>query len=338
MDGAVRPVQAYAGPLDPGELGVTLLHEHVFVRDLELERNGAEPEWDEAEAVERAVRGLHALHAAGVRTVVDLTVPGLGRDVRTVAAVAARVPVNLVAATGWYTRGSLPLHFALRGPGRPVDVADELAALFLRDIETGIAGTPVRAGMLKVVTDEDGITPDVARVLEAAASACLATGVAITTHSHPASRNGLDQQRFLRERGVPLERVVVGHAGDTDDLAYLRALMDAGSTIGMDRFGMEHVLSDERRAGAVLALMRLGYADRMILSHDASFYSHVTPPSWRAVHAPRWHMETIPGRILPMLRDLGASEAELDQLLVHNPRRLLEPAGTGVDARRADES
>ena len=202
----------------------------------------------------------------------------------------------------------------------------------MRDIEVGIAGTAVRAGMIKVVTDEDGITADVARVLEAAAEASRATGVAITTHSHPASRNGLDQQRFLAARGVPLDRIVIGHSGDTDDHRYLRGLMDVGSTIGMDRFGMEHVLPDAQRVRTVRDLVRLGYADRMILSHDASFYSHVTPPSWRAAHAPEWHMETLSRRILPWLREEGVTDADLNRMLVDNPRRLLEPAG----ARPAD--
>jgi phosphotriesterase-related protein len=77
----------------------------------------------------------------------------------------------------------------------------------------------------------------------------------------------------------------------------------------------------------VLDLLERGYADRMILSHDAAFFSHVTPPSWRAREAPRWHMENIPRRILPMLREGGASEAQLEQLLVANPRRLLERGG-----------
>ena len=95
--------------------------------------------------------------------------------------------------------------------------------------------------------------------------------------------------------------------------------MDSGATIGMDRFGMEHVLSDAQRAATVLALLSLGYADRMILSHDAAVFSHVTPPSWRASKAPNWHMENISRRILPMLRDGGASEHDLEQMLVTNP-------------------
>ena len=127
------------------------------------------------------------------------------------------------------------------------------------------------------------------------------------------------QLAFLRARGVPPERIIVGHSGDTDDLPYLREIMDSGATIGMDRFGMEHVLPDARRAGTVLALLSLGYADRMILSHDAAVFSHVTPPPGAPAKAPNWHMENISRRILPMLREGGASEHDLEQMLVTNP-------------------
>ena len=95
--------------------------------------------------------------------------------------------------------------------------------------------------------------PDVARVMAAAAVAHRETGVAITTHSHPASRNGLVQQAFLASAASPPDRIIIGHSGDSEDLDYLRELMDNGSTIGMDRFGMEHVLPDERRVRTVLA-------------------------------------------------------------------------------------
>jgi phosphotriesterase-related protein len=318
-------VATFSGPVEPRELGVTLLHEHIFVRDQGLERDLPNPEWDAAAAVERALETLETLFDLGVRTIVDLTVPGLGRDVGLVASVAERSRVHLVASTGWYTRSALPLYFQLRGPGRAIDGPDELARMFLDDVESGISGTRIRAGMIKVVTDDAGITDDIAWTLRAAAATHLKTGVPITTHSHPASRNGLDQQRFLAACGVPLDRVIIGHSGDTEDIDYLRALMDRGSTIGMDRFGMDHVLSDERRVRVVIDLLRRGYADQMILSHDAAIYSHITPPSWRAASAPRWNMETISRRILPMLKDGGASDDELEQMLVVNPRRLLEP-------------
>jgi phosphotriesterase-related protein len=76
----------------------------------------------------------------------------------------------------------------------------------------------------------------------------------------------------------------------------------------------------------VVALLERGYADRMVLSHDAAYYSHVTPPSWRAASAPRWRMDTISRHILPALRGAGVSDDEIDQMLIHNPRRLLEGA------------
>jgi phosphotriesterase-related protein len=323
----VGQIQTFLGPVNAEDLGATLIHEHIFVRDFELERNFPSPEWSEPGAIERAVQGLTALHALGIRTVVDLTVLGLGRDVRLVAAVAERSPVHLVGSTGYYVAEELPLYFRFHGPGRLVAGPDPLVQFFVSDIEKGIAGTGVKAGMLKVMSAPTGITADVARVMTAAATAHERTGVPITTHSDPHSRNGLEQQAFLRDRGVALERIVVGHSGDSEDVDYLCQIMDGGSTIGLDRFGMEHVLPDNRRVRTVLALLERGYVDRMVLSHDAAFFSHVTPPSWRAREAPRWHMENIPRRILPLLREGGATEAQLEQMLVANPRRLLERGG-----------
>jgi phosphotriesterase-related protein len=320
----VATVQTLRGPIRPDELGPVFIHEHIFVRNRELEVNLPDGEWDPEAAIEAAVHGLTELFQLGIRTVVDLTVPGLGRDVALLAEIAERSPVHLVASTGWYTPNVLPTFFQFHGPGRSIDEPDPLVALFLRDITEGIAGTKVRAGMLKVMTDADGLTPDVGRVMSAAAEAHGETGVPITTHSLPASRNGLAQQAFLEERGVQADRIIIGHSGDTDDLDYLRELMDNGSTIGMDRFGMEHVLSDNRRVRTVVTLLELGYGDRMVLSHDAAFYSHVTPPSWRAVNAPRWRMDTIPRHIVPALRDAGVSADQIDQLLIRNPQRLLE--------------
>ena len=318
-------VQTFRGPVGVGDLGTTLMHEHVFVGHPELDLNFPHPEWDEEGLVDTAVDGLERLWELGIRTVVDLTVLGLGRDSARVARVAARTRVNLVASTGYYTADVLPPYFHTHGPGLLVDGPEPLVEYFLRDIEVGVADTGVRAGMLKVVTDRPGLTPDVRRVMDAAAVAHQQTGVPVTTHTHAASRNGRDQLAFLTARGVSAERLIIGHSGDTVDLDYLRELMDAGATIGMDRFGMEHLLSDEARVATVLSLLRLGYADRMVLSHDAAFFSRVTPPSWRAEHAPHWHMENLSLRILPRLLAGGATEEQLHQMLVLNPGRLLAP-------------
>lgn len=329
----VGDVQTFNGPVDVADLGTTLIHEHVFVGDTELDLNFPHPEWDESALVDAAVAGLEQLWGLGIHTVVDLTVLGLGRDVARVARVAGRTRVNLVASTGYYTADVLPPYFHAHGPGLLVDGPDPLVEYFIRDIEEGIAGTGVRAAMLKVVADRPGLTPDVERVMTAAAVAHQHTGVPITTHTHAGSQNGRDQVAFLTAHGVEAERLIIGHCGDSEDLDYLRELMDSGATIGMDRFGMEHVLPDDRRVHTVLELLRLGFGEKMVLSHDAAFFSRVTPPSWRSRHAPNWHLENIPRRIVPELLAGGATEQDVHQMLVLNPARLLAPAGrlSGVD-------
>lgn len=319
----VRRVPTLTGEVAAHELGPTLVHEHVFVTSPDLDRDLPHPEWDERVAIETAVEGFERLYELGVRTVVDLTVPGLGRDVVRVARVAERIRVRLVASTGYYTDEVLPPALRLTGPGLLVDGPDPLVDLFVGDIERGIAGTGVRAGMIKVLSDRSGITPDVERVFRAAAIAHVRTGVPITTHSHAASRGGLAQQELLDRLGVPLDRVVIGHSGDSDDLDYLRALADAGSYLGFDRFGMAHTQSDDTRIRTLLALLDAGYGDQLLLSHDAAWFSRVTPPSWRAVHAPEWRMDHLHTSVLPRLRAAGLGEDQERRLMVDNPRRLL---------------
>ncbi|WP_194421272.1 phosphotriesterase family protein [Microbacterium abyssi] len=318
-----RSIPTFTGSLDGDALGITLIHEHVFVTDPELDVNMPHPEWDEQAWIERAVQTLSSLFDHGVRTVVDLTVIGLGRDVRRVAEVAARVPVRMIASTGCYAAEVLPPYFRLNGPGLIVDGPDPLVELFTGDIERGIAGTDVRAGMIKIASDAGGLTPDASRVFAAAAEVHRRTGVPITTHSHAASRGGIVQQDALERLGVPLDHVVIGHSGDSTDLAYLRGLADRGSFLGFDRFGMEHVGRDADRERMLLQLLDAGYADRIVLSHDAAVFSRVTPPSWRAVHTPSWTMSHLFENVLPRLRAAGLDEATEHQLMVANPRRVL---------------
>lgn len=321
-----RSIPTFTGAVSEEHLGMTLIHEHIFVTDPELDVNMPHPEWDEPVWIERAVQTLTSLFELGVRTVVDLTVIGLGRDVRRVAEVASRVPVQIIAATGCYAAEVLPPYFRLNGPGLVVDGRDPLVELFVGDIERGIAGTAVRAGMIKIASDAAGLTPDAARVFAAAAEAHRRTGVPITTHSHAASRGGVAQQDALERLGVPLDRVVIGHSGDSTDLAYLRGLADRGSFLGFDRFGMEHVGRDEDRVRMLLQLLDAGYADRIVLSHDAAVFSRVTPPSWRAAHAPSWTMSHLFQVVLPRLRAAGLDETTEHQLMVVNPRSVLAGA------------
>jgi phosphotriesterase-related protein len=316
-------VETLTGPVPAEQLGTTLVHEHLIVGDPELDRNWPHPEWDENRVTGQLSVQLERLAALGVETIVDLTVPGLGRDVHRIAGMAAGSPVHIVVSTGYYTYSALPPFFQLNGPERLVPGPDPLIEMFVSDITAGIAGTQIRAGMIKVASDAQGITDDVARTFVAAAHAHRETGAPITTHSDPKTTGGLDQQRLLAGQGADLDRVVIGHSGDSADYHYLCALADAGSYIGFDRFGMSHMGQDSARLRMLLNLLEQGYEDHILLSQDAAVFSRITPPSWRAARAPDWRMDHLHTSVLPQLRAAGMDHHLEQRLLVDNPRRLL---------------
>ncbi len=319
-------VATVRGPVAVDALGQTLMHEHIFVVDPEVERNYRTP-WDEDAAVDDAVARLEQARARGVTTLVDLTVLGLGRDVGRVARVAQRTGVNIIVATGLYTYDRLPHYFDLRIAATEPSGEDPLVGFFVSDIVDGIKGTQVRAGILKCATDLPGVTPGVERALRAVAVAQRRTGVPISTHTHAGSRRGLDQQRIFAEEGVDLSRVVIGHCGDTTDLAYLEELISRGSYVGMDRFGLDVLASFDDRVATVAQLCARGYADHVVLSHDAACYIDWFDPGLRAQSMPRWHFTHIHDDVLPALRACGVAEDQIHQMLVANPAALFSRQG-----------
>jgi len=201
---------------------------------------------------------------------------------------------------------------------------DDVAALFVRDITQGIGTSGVKAGIIKCATDTAGVTNVIEKVLRASARAQKATGVPISTHTWAAGRTGEAQQAIFAQEGVDLRRVIIGHSGDSDDLGYLRGLMERGSTIGMDRFGLDHFLPTEKRVDVVARLCAEGYAGRMVLSHDANCWSDMLSEEDKRRTRPRWHYTHISDDILPALRKAGVTDDHIDQMLVRNPRAIFE--------------
>ena len=116
-----------------------------------------------------------------MRTIVDPTVIGLGRYVPRIERIAEQVPdLNIVVATGCYTYDDVPFYFHHRGPALNealgAEVPDPMVDMFVGDIQAGIAGTGVKAGMLKCAIDHQGMTAGVERVMRAVAAAHAQTG------------------------------------------------------------------------------------------------------------------------------------------------------------------
>ncbi|GAA2589515.1 phosphotriesterase-related protein [Actinomadura fulvescens] len=318
-------VETARGPVDVDALGRTFMHEHVFVLSTEhVENYGAGAWWDEEERVADAVAKLRQLVDRGITTIADPTVWGLGRYIPRIKRVAGLVPeLNIIVATGIYSYNDVPFQFHYRGPGTLLGGPEPMVADFTRDITEGIADTGVKAAFLKCAIHTPGLTPGVERILRAVAATHRETGAPVTVHTESSINAGRIAVDLLGKEGVDLTKVVIGHAGDSNDLDYLMELADTGAILGMDRFGLDLLNPTASRVSTIAALCERGYADRMVLSHDASCYMDWFGPDPEMLRgmAPNWNYRHISDDVLPSLRALGVGDAQIDQMLVENPRR-----------------
>lgn len=320
----MKKVNTVRGVIDTSLLGVTLMHEHIFVLSPEINQNYPESWGNEEIRVQNAIDRLRKLKLQGVDSIVDLTVVGVGRYIPRIQRIAAQVDLNIIVATGLYTFNELPMYLQYRNSGSRSDSSEVLLEMILKDIHEGIADTGVKASILKCATDYQGVTPGVELVLRTVARAHQKTGLPVSTHTHAKSRSGLAQQRIFEEEGVDLSRVVIGHCGDTTDLEYLERLLEKGSYLGMDRFGIETILPFKKRVDTVAALCRLGYSEKIVLSQDAACYNDWFEEEALATAVPNWNYFHLLKDVVPALRESGVTEDQIHTMLVKNPRRIFE--------------
>jgi phosphotriesterase-related protein len=320
-------INTVRGAVDTDQLGATLMHEHVFVLSTEIMQNFPAGWGDEEKRVADAVARLNELKSRGVDSIVDLTVIGLGRYIPRIARVAQATEINIIVATGVYTYNDVPMYFHFQGPGTELGGPEFMTDMFVQDIEEGIAGTGVKAAILKCATDEPGVTPGVERVLRAVAKAHRRTGVPISTHTHARTERGLDQQRIFEEEGVDPSRVIIGHSGDTTDIDYLEKLIRNGSYIGMDRFGIDVLCPFEDRVNTVARMCERGHADKMVISHDAACFNDWLPEAALSAVLPNWHYLHIHNDVIPALKERGVTDEQITTMLIDNPRKIFERQG-----------
>ena len=333
MPEPIQQVETIRGRIDTSALGRVLIHEHIFLMDMEYTHN-YRPDFFSDETIENAAARLSALKAAGYDTIIDLTVLGLGRHIPSLAKVAARTELNIVVSTGVYTFDKLPGPFSYYGPGLLCDAPEPMVAHFVQDIREGIGGTQIKAGELKCAIDTPGLTPGVERAMRSVARAHMMTGVPITVHTAPQTQSGLVAQRVLAEEGVNLADVVIGHSGDTNDIDYLMKLADQGSILGMDRFGIHFSITTAERVRTIAEMVKRGYVDRLALSHDCACWSDFFPTVADYNRAmPDHHYLHIHGEIIPALLAAGVTQEHLDTMFVKNPRRHFEAAAARFKAK-----
>ncbi|MFP5342256.1 MAG: phosphotriesterase [Candidatus Limnocylindria bacterium] len=330
------------GPVDPATLGVTLMHEHVWmdttpvlaVHGYPADADGpfdaeraAEARWNPGSHPDNyrltdedtAVAELAHVAAAGGATVVDVTPIGLGRDPRALAAIARRTGLRIVMGGGYYL-----------GPVHPPGLADRseaaIADAMIEEAWSGVDGSGIRPGIIGELGTSDPPRPEELRVLRAAAVASRATGLALSVHLHPWGRTGELVADTLLEAGADPARVILGHLTTAhDDAPYLRRLASRGTTLAFDLFGFDHSLlgpgryppSDADVAATVVRLVREeGLGDRILLSQDVGVRT-------RLRRYGGWGYDHLLRHVVPLLHSGGLDGPAVTRLLVDGPRRLL---------------
>ncbi len=315
-------VETVKGPVDLDALGPTLMHEHVFVMQPEpltayVNMFGG-GYWDEEERVADAIAKLTRLREGGISTIVEPTAFGLGRNIERVQRINAEVDLNIVVASGVYAFLEMPNFLAYR--------ADEVIVdLLVREITEGINGTGVKAAFLKCAVEHHGLVGDVPRILGVIAEAAKQTGVPVMVHTNAEAQTGVPALEALTDAGVDPRRIVIAHAGDSNDLDYLRAIADTGAWLGCDRFGIEHFNPTPDRIRTLSALVREGYTDQIHLSHDAAcFYDFMIDNPFFADEKPDYLF--ISREVLPALEENGVGRDAIAQMMEINPRTFFAPA------------
>ncbi len=306
-------IQTVRGPIDPADLGFTLPHEHTQIALWHIENR-----WDYWELTRDAALiadELGRYREAGGSGIVDVTLPGVGRDPLWLVEVAEATGLNVVMGCGWYRTAYYPAETLI--DRRSVDdLADEL----VREATDGVAETSVKPGIIgEIGTDKPWVSALEERVHRAVARASRRTGLAITTHA-VMSPVGLAQLRIFEEEGADPSRVVIGHADSYPSLDYHRAIIERGANVEFDFLGMSFTPQERHGEGRLVELLcqllAEGHADRILLSQDVCHNQQLKRYEGNGY---TYLQETF----LPRLRAAGVSEDEIWTMTVDNPRRIL---------------
>ena len=336
-------VMTVSGPVDATDLGFTLMHEHLL--------NDCRCWWNKPKQPARARLACDPVHpgiygelrmdpfanldncrldderlavaelaevaALGGRTVVDPTCQGIGRDPLALRRIAEATGLNVVMGGGFYLQASHPER--VRGMAAS-DVADEI----VREAVDGVGDSGVRIGLIGEVGISSDFTPEEEKSLRGAAQAQRRTGLPLMVHLPGWFRVGGRVLDVVEGEGGDLSHTVLCHMNPSgEDLDYQVALAERGAFVEYDMVGMDfwyadqgvQCPSDEDNARAIMALVALGHLDRLLLSQDVFLKMMLTRYGGFGYAYLQRHF-------LPRLLRHGATAAQLERVMVDNPRRV----------------
>lgn len=310
-------IHTVRGPIEPADLGVTLIHEHVLV-DFAGALVAHASRYERAAVVAVVAPHLQALRARGCRTLVECTPAYLGRDPELLAELSQVSGLHILTNTGYY--GAVQDRYL--PPQAYSESAAGLARRWIDEWARGIEGTGIRPAFMKISVDAGALSDVDATLVDAAALTHRETGMRIHSHT-PDATAGLAQLDRLEQQGIPGDAFVWVHAQSVQDVAVLAGAAARGAWIELDGVSPGSL---DRHVALTLALAARGHLDRVLVSHDAGWFRVGEPggaPGQFRGYELMWT------GFLPALRAQGLSAAQVDALLVDQPRRVLTPRSTG---------
>ncbi|MEJ2667098.1 MAG: hypothetical protein P8Z81_08375 [Deinococcales bacterium] len=316
-------VQTTRGPVPVDDLGIVDYHEHLYVEPPGwLHRIDPDFALDD---VDKSADELASWAAAGGRTLVEMTAVDFGRDIRSIAAVADRVPDVNVIVTAGYNR---PYYM---GRWLHAVAEDDMVRDTVRDVTQGIDGTSIRAGVIKAGSEYNNFNDAARKLFRVAARAHLETGAPIITHT-TAGTMGLEQVSFLAEQGVEPHHVALSHMDRNPDPGYHLSVAASGAYLGYDCFGKAKYGPDSDLVELLRAVVDSGGAHQVLLGNDIG-----RPSYWRA-YGGGPGLDYVLTRFIPRLREEGFGASTIQALLVDNPRRFLAGDVPAAGAQEAAAS
>ncbi|MFH1137915.1 MAG: phosphotriesterase-related protein [Pseudomonadota bacterium] len=320
-------VNTVLGPISPDDMGVTLVHEHILYGYPGWDGDQSVAPYDHDALVKNAVDVLRNLKDEfGLKTYLDATAVDGARRVDVLKEVSEKSEVNIICSTGYYYEGEgSPTYWKFRASLG--DVSGELHELFLKEVSDGIMKTGVKAGVIKVGSGKGAITDYEKMMFTTAARVSKETGVPIITHTQEGTM-GPQQAEFLLAQGVNPKRIQIGHMSDNVDLAYQKAVFNQGVFVAWDRMGLQGLVGcpmDESRYPVMIDLIKQGYANQLMISHDYIITWLGRPLNLPEAVLPlvaNWHPTHLFKNIIPALKKGGVTDEQIKTIIVDNPRNL----------------
>ncbi len=304
-------IQTVLGPIEPADLGVTLMHEHTLVDAWEWGgRLGYDSTVDDEELL---VEELAYYRDAGGSALVDVTPIGLRRDPSGMRRLAQATGLHIIMGCGWYRERVYPAYIHELS-------TNALADMLVKELDEGVEGG-IRPGIIgEIGTERFHVTPAEEKVFRAAARAQRETGATVTTHTTHFGDLAHEQMDILMEEGVPPERIVIGHLGERRGVKGELAVAERGVYVEIDHVGRAPSAGTQpewRRARNVAELVQAGYLERVLISMDICANSLLR---WNGGHGFDYLLTTF----IPLLRKEGLTEEQIRIILVDNPVRVLD--------------